>query len=104
MQQRNANTAQMKFVTAALHKLLDKLLLTCYSDDINDNNMELVDDTLERVKDMCCSLDVDLTVQDCIDYLQNWRSDLQNLMMLVILQEMSNTTDAEEAVLQLQFA
>ena len=97
-----ATNAQVKFVLHVLHKLLTNLLVTCYSnaDDINDRNMALVQDTLERMKDLCYDRGEAITVADCIDYLQNWRSELQNKTMLAILQRECNTDDAKQAVLQ----
>lgn len=79
-----ATNAQVKFVLHVLHKLLTNLLVTCYSnaDDINNRNMALVHDTLERMKDLCYDTGEAITVADCIHYLQNWRSDLQNKTML----------------------
>ena len=97
-----ATNAQVKFVLHVLHKLLTNLLVTCYNnaDDVNDRNMALVQDTLERMKDLCYDSVEETTVADCIYYLQNWRSELQNKTMLAILQRECNTVDAKQAVLQ----
>ena len=97
-----ATNAQVKFAMHMLHKLLTNLLVTCYSnaDDINDRNMALVQDTLERMKDLCYDSFEEITVADCIHYLQYWRSNVQNEIMLALLLQECNTDSAQQAVLQ----
>ena len=97
-----ATNAQVKFAMHMLHKLLTSLLLTCYNNasDINHRNMEFVQDTLDRMYDLCYDTGEAVTVQECIDFLQNWRSNVQNEIMLALLLQECNTDDAKQAVLQ----